>query len=498
MSNVKSNVKNALNKTVFRRFLFYSIVIVLLCLLIITVILVYPVTGYIEKVKKETLVGSAEDVCSYITEITDGDTNASKEYIFPYINALSESMNANIILADSDGQIVFVSSKDTVHNVGGVLPPVLLNGIQNKSFFAYGNIGGFYDKAYYVAAAPISDSEGNITGYCVVAQHTVWSGDSVPSIFFVFTLVVLLSALLIFSLTSVYAFNTTRPLKQMTAATKRFASGDFESRVYIKNKDEIGELAAAFNEMADSLAAMEGIRRNFIANVSHELKTPMTTISGYIDGILDGTIPKTEQDYYLSIVSEETKRLSRLVTSMISLSKIDSGEITVNKTSFDILDVIFSVLQSFESKLGDKELTVEGLDIEDNIMIYGDRDLLHQTIYNLVENAVKFTPQKGTIRFEFSKEGGFNIISIENSGKGILPEDLRFVFDKFYKADKSRSTDKRSMGLGLYICRTVIALHGGRITADSKPDEFCKFTFTLPEQKRKKHLSSDSKTEEKP
>lgn len=492
-----ANVKSALNKTVFRRFLFYSIVIVLLCLLIITVILVYPVTGYIEKVKKETLVRSAQDVSSYISEVSDGTLDPPEEYIFPYLDALSESMGANIMLADNEGRIVFVSSADTKHSVGGQLPPVVLNGLSESTFFAYGNIGGFYDKAYYVAAAPVLDSSGGIAGYCVVAQHTVWSSDAVPSVVFVFTLVVLLSALLIFSLTSVYAFNTTRPLKQMTAATKRFAAGDFESRVYVKNQDEIGELATAFNEMADSLASMEGVRRNFVANVSHELKTPMTTISGYIDGILDGTIPKTEQEYYLGIVSEETKRLSRLVTSMISLSKIDSGEITVNKTSFDILDVIFSVLQSFESKLSEKELSVEGLDIEENIMVFGDRDLLHQTIYNLVENAVKFTNQKGIIRFEFGKQDGFTTVSIENSGKGILPEDIRFVFDKFYKADKSRSSDKRSMGLGLYICRTVVALHGGKITAESKPDEYCKFTFTLPEQKRKKQLLAESKTEEK-
>ncbi len=491
-----ANVKNAVNKTVFRRFLFYSIIIVLLCLLIITVILVYPVTGYIERAKKETLVQSVRDVSSYITEISNGEFYSSEEYVFPYLDALSESMDADIMLADLSGRIVFVSSADTKHTEGGQLPPMVINELQTNTFFAYGNIGGFYDKSYYVAAAPIQSPEGSVMGYCVVAQHTVWSSDAVPSVFFVFTLVVLLSALLIFALTSVYAFNTTRPLKQMTAATKRFAAGDFESRVYVKNKDEIGELATAFNEMADSLASMEGIRRNFIANVSHELKTPMTTISGYIDGILDGTIPKTEQEYYLGIVSEETKRLSRLVTSMISLSKIDSGEITVNKTSFDVLDVIFSVLQSFESMLSEKELTVEGLDIEENIMIFGDKDLLHQTIYNLVENAVKFTEQKGIIRFEFSKENGFSIISIENSGKGILPEDIRFVFDKFYKADKSRSRDKRSMGLGLYICRTVIALHGGKITAQSKPDEYCRFTFTLPEQKRKKLMSADSKTEE--
>lgn len=491
-----ANVKNAVNKTVFRRFLFYSIVIVLLCLLIITVILIYPVTGYIEKTKKESLIQSAKDVSSYISEISSGKLNSSEEYVFPYLDALSESMDADIMLADTDGRIVFVSSADTKHSVGGQLPPVVINGLKDSAFFAYGNIGGFYDKAYYVAATPVFDHTGNVSGYCVVAQNTVWSSESVPSVFFVFTLVVLMSALLIFALTSVYAFNTTRPLKQMTAATKRFAAGDFESRVYVKNKDEIGELAEAFNEMADSLASMEGVRRNFVANVSHELKTPMTTISGYIDGILDGTIPKTEQEYYLSIVSEETKRLSRLVTSMISLTKIDSGEITVNKTHFDVLDVVFSVLQSFESRLSEKELCVEGLDIEENVMVFGDRDLIHQTIYNLVENAIKFSEQKGVIRFEFGKQDGFNTISVENSGKGILPEDIRFVFDKFYKADKSRSSDKRSMGLGLYICRTVVSLHGGKITAESKPGEYCKFTFTLPEQKRKKQLLADSKTED--
>ena len=491
-----ANIKNAFNKTVFRRFLFYSITVVLLCLMIITLVLVYPVTGYIERVKRDTLIQSAEDVASYVTEITSGKLNSSEEYVYPYLDALSESMNADIMLADKNGRIVFVSSADTTHKEGNLLPSVVTAGPDGSTFFTYGNIGGFYDKAYYVAATPVLDDFGDITGYCVVAQHTVWSSDAVPSIFFVFTLVVLLSALLIFSLTSVYAFNTTRPLKQMTAATKRFAAGDFESRVSVKNKDEIGELAKSFNEMADSLATMEGIRRNFIANVSHELKTPMTTISGYIDGILDGTIPKTEQEYYLSIVSEETKRLSRLVTSMISLSKIDSGEIKVNKTSFDILDVIFSVLQSFESKLSEKELTVEGLDIEENIMVFGDKDLLHQTIYNLVENAIKFTEQNGIIRFEFDKRDGFSIVSIENTGKGILPEDILYVFDKFYKADKSRSSDKRSMGLGLYICRTVVALHGGRITADSKPDDYCRFTFSLPEQKRKKLLMADNKSEE--
>ena len=489
-----ANMKNAVNKTVFRRFLFYGIIIVLLCLLIITVILLYPVTGYIEQAKKDTLIRNAEEICTYISEIADENIDSANDLAPPYLETLSESLRAEILITDKSGYIVFASSQSD--KAGSMIPEHLISGIQNGSYFTHSNLKGFYDKDYYVAITPITSGDGNTLGYTVIAQHTVWNSDAVPSIFFVFTLVVLLSALLIFALTSVYAFNASRPLKQMTAATKRFASGDFESRVVVKNKDEIGELATAFNEMADSLASMEGIRRNFVANVSHELKTPMTTISGYIDGILDGTIPKTEQDYYLGIVSEETKRRSRLVTSMIALSKIASGEIQVNKSNFDILDVVFNVLQSFESRLSEKQLNVEGLDIEENIMFYGDKDLIHQTVYNLVENAVKVTNPQGTIRFDFNKKDGFSVLSIENSGKGILPEDIRYVFDKFYKADKSRSTDKRSMGLGLYICRTVVMLHGGKISADSKPDEYCRFTFTLPDQKRKKLLTSDSKTEE--
>ncbi|MBE6793645.1 MAG: HAMP domain-containing histidine kinase [Ruminococcaceae bacterium] len=488
-----ANMKNAVNKTVFRRFLFYGIIMVLLCLLIITIILIYPVTGYIEQAKKNTLIQHSQEISTYISEISDENPSSAENLVPPYLETLSETLKAEILITDNSGQITFASSQS--NKVGTMLPSSLISGIKNGSYFTHDNLDGFYDKAYYIAITPIQTADNETLGYTVVSQYTVWSSDAVPSVFVVFTLVVLLSALLIFALTSVYAFNASRPLKQMTAAAKRFASGDFESRVTVKNKDEIGELASAFNEMADSLASMEGIRRNFVANVSHELKTPMTTISGYIDGILDGTIPKTEQEYYLSIVSEETKRLSRLVTSMISLSKIDSGEIQVNKSTFDIMDVVFSVLQSFESRLSEKELTIEGLDIEENIMFFGDKDLIHQTIYNLVENAVKFTNQKGTIRFYFDKKDGFSSLSIENTGKGILPEDIRYVFDKFYKADKSRSTDKRSMGLGLYICRTVVMLHGGKITADSQPDEYCRFSFTLPDQKRKKLLTSDNREE---
>ena len=283
----------------------------------------------------------------------------------------------------------------------------------------------------------------------------------------------------------------------MADAAKRFAVGDFESRGHIKSNDEIGELAAAFNEMADSLASSEGMRRNFIANVSHELKTPMTTIAGYIDGILDNTIPKEEQEYYLGIISQEVKRLNRLVTSMISLSKIDSGEITLKKSPFIIQNTVFNVLLSFEGDIEKKHLSIEGLDNDEDIKIYGDSDLIHQVLYNLVENAVKFTNDKGYIRFGFAQKDSRVYIYVENSGEGIPPEDIRLVFDKFYKADKSRSINKKSMGLGLYIVRSIILLHGGNIFVESEPENYTRFTFWIPDiPKKQKELPDTIKEEQ--
>ena len=222
------------------------------------------------------------------------------------------------------------------------------------------------------------------------------------------------------------------------------------------------------------------MRRSFIANVSHELKTPMTTIAGFIDGILDGTIPREQQEKYLNIVSSEVKRLSRLVKSMLDLSRIDSGEMKIHPTNFDLTATLFTTLFTFEQSIEEKQLEVKGLENAGPQNVYGDQDLLHQVIYNLVENAVKFTNQGGYIKLQISDGIDRTSVVIENSGPGISPEELPMIFDRFYKTDKSRSRDKNGMGLGLYIVRTIIKLHGGDITVSSVMDEYCRFEFYIP------------------
>ena len=283
-----------------------------------------------------------------------------------------------------------------------------------------------------------------------------------------------------------FSYNFVKPIKQVAKATRQFGRGDFSVRVNIASDDEIGELARSFNNMAESLSASENVRRSFVANVSHELKTPMTTIAGFIDGILDGTIPKEKQNYYLGIVSEEIKRLARLVRSMLDLSRLDSGEMKLNYQSFDLLSMLVTIIITFEHEIEAKKIEIKGLDSISSKMVYGDRDLIYQVVYNLIENAVKFTNENGYIEFNITDNSEQVDFSVKNSGQGINKSEIGLVFDRFYKTDKSRSKDKKGLGLGLYLVRSIIRMHGGDITAKSEYGEYCEFDFYIPKKQEKK------------
>lgn len=273
------------------------------------------------------------------------------------------------------------------------------------------------------------------------------------------------------------------PLRQMSIAAKRFAVGDFTYRVNVQSNDELAELGTAFNDMADALDKLESSRRSFVANVSHELKTPMTSIAGFIDGILDGTIPKSKEDYYLKIVSDEVRRLSRLVVAMLNMSKIESGDFEMKPKTYNISEQIIHILLTFEQKIEKKNIEVRGLDAMQQCNVYADTDMIYQVIYNLFDNAVKFTNENGYIEVAIHEAGDFVQISIKNSGTGIDPIELSRIFERFYKVDKSRSLDSKGAGLGLYIVKMMVEMHGGRIYAKSDSDSEAEFVFSLPKGK---------------
>ncbi len=289
------------------------------------------------------------------------------------------------------------------------------------------------------------------------------------------------------SLVAIYgvSYYSMRPLREIGQAAKSFSRGKFNVRVKVRGNDELAELAESFNQMAKAIESKDEMQKNFLSNVSHDLKTPMTTIAGFVDGILDGAIPPEKQDYYLNIIKNEVKRLSRLVTSLLDISRLQSGERKFEFKQFNICELTRQTVLSFESQLEEKKLNVEFDTDEFDMMAYADKDAINQVIYNLCHNAVKFSYDGGLYKVSIKYENNDTIrFTMFNEGVGISADDLPFVFDRFFKSDKSRGLDKTGTGLGLFITKTIIDAHSQTIKASSEYEKWCEFTFTLPRNQK--------------
>lgn len=436
-----------------------------------------------------------EDLNSYVLltskalENKNGKLEVKDQETFNLMIDLSKNSSYNLIITNAAGTVYKITRPDKNIKKGYQMPYYVTNAlIKDQYYESETKTDFFYSDTRLTVASPfklkLTEDKNKgmaIAGYIFVCvpEHTIENG--LPNqIFQILIYAVLASVLVSCLLAGVFSYTQSKQLKQMSEQAKKFAKGDFSGRIPVKGKDEVGQLTRAFNDMADALDKEESVRRDFIANISHELKTPMTTIAGFIDGILDGTIPESKQKHYLTIVSEEISRLSGLVASMLSLARIDSGKTTIYKTKFSLISTIVNILLTFEDRLEEKEIEIVGLETADGLSVYGDQALLHQVLYNLIENATKFTPQGGEITFHAESKGDKLYFSVKNSGKGISQKDLPFIFDKFYKTDKSRSEDKKSMGLGLYLVKTIINLHGGEITVTSEIDKETCFAFWIP------------------
>ncbi|MCL2195326.1 MAG: HAMP domain-containing histidine kinase, partial [Oscillospiraceae bacterium] len=356
-----------------------------------------------------------------------------------------------------------------------VISPALMG-----NFTQVGNAGGLFDQSMLIAAQPFT-LQGETAGFVLAAQpFSAGLFEYLGGILRLFLLSALVISVLVFAAVFLITRRLIKPLNAMIAATKRFAQGDFRHRVTSPDNDELRLLANAFNAMAINLATLEASRRSFVANVSHELKTPMTSIGGFIDGMLDGTIPPESHEKYLALVSGEVRRLSRLVTGMLNLSRIEAGQLQMQRSTFDLSELLFTTLLSFEKMIAEKHLELGGLDDLQPLTIIGDQDLLTQVFYNLIDNAVKFTPPGGEITLHLQQTPTSNRITLRNTGGGLTPNELDRIFERFYKADQSRSYDTRGAGLGLYLVQTIVRMHGGDITVDSDHKSWVEFAVELP------------------
>lgn len=402
----------------------------------------------------------------------------------PILNLLAEAIDATVLVTNAEGRILLTAGDVGAHAyVGHMAPPSLLDKARDR-YYEVGTLEGLYGRRHYTAAVPVLVNEQTVLGYVFASAPADAFAQTIRSNFRIYLLSVL--SALVFSMAFVWLLTDrfVRPLRQMAAATRSFAQGDFSARVKVRGKDEVAELGNALNNMAVSLSSVETMRRSFVANVSHELKTPMTTIAGFMDGMLDGTIPPERQSHYMRIVSDEVKRLSRLVRSMLDLSRIDSGELKMNTVKMDLTEVMCNVLVASEQRIDKKHLSVTGMEECESVEVCGDYDLLNQVLYNLVDNAIKFTDEGGNIHLRLYRENERVYVSIRNTGAGIPPDEMPRIFERFYKSDRSRSIDKNGVGLGLYIVHTVIRLHGGEIAVRSVQNEYTEFCFWIPENKK--------------
>ena len=388
--------------------------------------------------------------------------------------------DVHFMICDREGHVLLSTDKDLT-GMTVTMPAKMTREIMEQGeTSARDDLGGLYENKRFVVGVPaVNPTSGEVVGE-VFAVSTSASLDAMwqgfIGLFFMTAFVVLMIS---FMASSVTTMRQIQPIREMAAATRQYAEGNFDIRMNDYGRDdEIGELAASFNNMAESLQQTERQRREFIANISHELKTPMTTIAGYTDGILDGTIPPENERQYLQIISNESRRLSRMVRRMLDVSQLQVMDPLRGGNHFDICESMRRVLISMEKKINDRHLDVDADIPDEPILVLGDNDMITQVIYNLLENAAKFAREGSTLYLGVTTIDGKARVTVRNVGDTIPAEELPLLFERYHKSDKSRSEDKDGVGLGLYIVKTILEQHRETIRVTSE-NGVTAFTFSL-------------------
>ena len=472
-------------KSSFGRVFYAAALILLVALTMLGVSFQQLVKNYLTQSTFSRLDQDAEVLSHLASSYAAGEDTSSRDFLLS-LDVASRLTDTDIIICNAEGKVVLCSDSPfgckhlKLQINSDYLEKVSSAGVDRTT----GMIRGLYDDSRFLTAMPIQDeSEDSLLGLVMVSVPTADTTAVLKKLANLYLntafVVVLLSALAALA----YADRSSRPLREMAKAANDFGHGNLEARVRVEDSysEETRDLAVAFNNMASSLQKSEYQRQEFVANVSHELKTPMTTISGYVDGILDGTIPPERRNHYLQIVSDETKRLSRLVRSMLDISQLqdEKGMPDEKKMNFDMEECAGQALVNFEKKINDKHINVQVDMPEHPVYTFANQDAITQVVYNLVDNAVKFCPEGGTLGLTIKEGGGKAYVSVSNDGETIPPEELPLVFDRFHKLDKSRSKNRDGWGLGLYIVKTIVCSHGENISVTSR-DGKTEFTFTMP------------------
>ena len=386
----------------------------------------------------------------------------------------------DILVCDTDGHVLLTTDTSMEGKTVLIPPAVMDKVLTNGTWAGSSRLDQIYSSKQFIGGVSVVNP---MTGETLGAVFTVSTSASIDNLWRAFAGLLLMTSCVVlmisFMASSITTMRQIKPIREMAQATRQYAEGDFDIRMNdYGREDEIGELAASFNNMAESLQQTERQRREFIANISHELKTPMTTIAGYTDGILDGTTPPENEKQYLQIISDESRRLSRLVRRMLDVSQLQAMDPLRGGNHFDLCESMRRVLISMEKKINDRHLDVDADIPDEPILVLGDNDMITQVIYNLLENAAKFAREGSTLYLGVTMMDGKARVTVRNVGDTIPAEELPLLFERFHKSDKSRSEDKDGYGLGLYIVKTILRQHKEEINVTSE-NGVTTFTFSL-------------------
>jgi signal transduction histidine kinase len=486
-------------KSIFSKYLIAFILSIFVSFIILSGIISSIISTHATEEKEHELYDATTNIATLIMRNDEHNFHsyvASLEFakiITPIVNT---GKKIDVLITDKTGKVIMSTLDGVASVVDGVKLPETLGALgtvdmsvfTNKTtedglpyYFHRGSMGKYLRENAIVCASGVL-LNGSTVGHVLALSSTEETDklidQTVRAVFNSSAFVMLAAVIAIYFISE----RIISPLRNMTSAAKKLANGDYSTRVSISGDDEVANLASAFNNMAESIENLDKMRSSFMASVSHDLRTPMTTISGFIEGITSGAIPPEKHDYYLGIISNEVHRLSRLVTQLLDITRLESGDRKFNFEDFDVAEVARIILISFEQKIEQKRLEVN-FECDESIQsVNADKDAIYQVLYNLCHNAIKFASDGAKFEIRIERADAKKVrISVYNEGNTIAKEDLMMVFERFFKSDKSRGLDKSGVGLGLYIAKTIIDAHDEKIGVITKGDVGTEFYFTLKE-----------------
>jgi len=463
--------------SVFKKLTFVYFIVILLTLIILGTSMVKMFENFYFSEREEALTKEGKNLNTTIVKYLNHEVGYEK--LETELESIERYLNAKVWVIDRLGYVYGTSSASERKWIGRQLTQrdidIVLSGSIIKKRGAYDE---YFESPVMTVGVPIFVNGEVVTG--IFMHSPIYEiDDALRETYKIIFYSLGICLLLVTALIYIISQRISKPILEMNRITKTIASGEFNKRISINSKDEIGQLAESFNYMAQELNKLEEMRKGFVADVSHELRSPLTLIKGYVKGLMAMDLTDEKRQKYLDIIYEETDRLSELISNLLDLSRMDYGESTLNKSKFDINELIRRTIVKYSNKLEEKDIEVDASFESDPLFVIAEKESIFQVLSNIVDNSIKFMSSKDNLTIKTEIVNDKVLISIRDTGKGIAEEDIKNIWQRFYKGDKSRSRQTRGTGLGLSIVKEIIKSHNEKIWVESKVGEGTKFIFTL-------------------